>query len=544
MEFRSPVADLQIPEVSLPEFVLGGLTEVDAAREAIVHHATGQRLTFGQVRRDVEAVASWLAARGIGPGDAVTVALPNSPEFVTAFHGIVRSGAAASTANTVYQVRELAHVLRCAGSRLVVTNADLLQRVCAAAAEVGLAPAQIIVAGVGAREAAAAGGHTAYDDVLATEPDPPRLEVDPRTHVAALPMSMGYAGLPKAVELSHRNVIANVLQFPVHLEPIPPTASILAVVPMSHGYGITALANFGLRRRLPIYTMPAFQPEALVEIVETYRPTVLFIVPGIASWIATDPRVLDADWSSVELAVCGAASIEASVAAAVEERLGCDLVVGWGMTELSPIAAFRPRWRRDIAHTSIGMPIPNVVARVVDPTSGTDVAVPAGGGESAVGELWCRGDNVMLGFRGEPAQTARMVDADGWLHTGDLVTVTAEGCLTITGRCKDLIKSRGLQISPAELEAVLRTHPAVADAAVYPVDIPAAPGDQAPYALVQLAPGTSAKPFELIRFVDGQLAKYKQLKSVAFVDSIPRDAAGEIRRGELPGWAAGHTVRP
>ena len=537
MEFRPVTPDLDIPNVSLSEFVFGGLTDEEAAQDAIVHDATATRLTFGQVRDHAMSVATWLAAQGIGPGDAVTIVLANSPEFVTAFHGIVRCGAAASAASVAYQMREMAHVMHAAGARKVVTEVGLLPKVSEAAGRVGLSAADIIVAGPGGREAAAAGGHTAYDDVLATPANPPHVDIDPATHVAALPMSMGYSGLPKAVELSHRNIIANVLQFPVYCEPIPPGSRLLAVVPMSHGYGITALANFGLRRRMPIFTMPAFHPADFLELVRKHRPTVLFIVPGIASFLANDPAVGDVDWSCADLAISGAASMDGAVASALVERIGCDLVCGWGMTEMSPIASFRPRWRNDIDHTVIGMPIPNVRVRVVDPATGQDVAVPETG-ESAPGEMWCRGDSVMLRFHNDPEATARMLDADGWLHTGDLVTVDKEGCMRIVGRCKDLIKSRGLQISPAEIELVLREPPAVADAAVYPVAIAAAPGDEAPYALIQLHPGVTVKPFDLIRHVGTELAKYKQLKSVVFVDSIPRDAAGEIRRAELAGWAS------
>ena len=536
MEFRPVTADLDIPNVSLSEFVFGGLTEAEAQQVAIIHEPGGVQLTFGQVRAHAEAFATWLAGNGIGPGDAVTIVLPNSPEFVTAFHGIVRSGAAASTANVAYQVREIAHALRCAGARKIVTDADNLPRVLEAAGRVGLSDADIIVAGPGSAEAAAAGGHPAYESVLATPPAPPALDVDPATHVAALPMSMGYAGLPKAVQMSHRNLVANVLQFPVYCEPIPEGSRLLAIVPMSHGYGITALCNFGLRRRFPILTMPAFSPAGFLDLVRRHRPTVLFIVPGIASFLANDPSVDTVDWSCADLAISGAAAMPAEIAEAVERRIGCDLVCGWGMTEMSPIASFRPRWRTDISHTVIGMPVPNVTVRVVDPATGRDVDVPDTG-ESAPGEMWCKGDSVMLGFHGDPQATARMLDADGWLHTGDLVTVDKEGCMRIVGRCKDLIKARGLQISPEELETVLREHPSVADAAVYPVEIAGSPGDQAPYALIVLKPGVTAKPFDFIRHVGSQLAKYKQLKSVVFVDSIPRDASGAIRRGELAGWA-------
>lgn len=202
------------------------------------------------------------------------------------------------------------------------------------------------------------------------------------------------------------------------------------------------------------------------------------------------------------------------------------------MTELSPVTHVIPLDRFDIDLGTIGLAIPNVRFRVVDPETGADVAPPTDG-ESAPGEMWCTGPNAMLGYAGEPEDTDAVLDADGWVHTGDLVTVDAAGAVRVVDRIKELIKRRGFQVAPAELEALLATHPAVADAAVAGV-ASSTPGEQIPHALVQLREGATASEAELTRFVADHVASYKRLGGVTFVAKVPRSAAGKILRRRLP----------
>ena len=529
MEYRGPLPDITVPDVTLYDLLFAGLSDADAAKVALLDPATGAQLTFGELVAQVDAVATWLATAGIGPGDAVAVDLPNCPEYAAAFHGVVRSGAAVTPVNAGYTAHEIARQLTATGARGIVTVPALLPQVAAGAAEAGLAASAIIVIG---DDAADAGGHTRWSAVLATAPQPPAVAVDPATHVACLPFSSGTSGLPKPVMLSHRNLVANLLQFNEVLLPVGDDVSLVAFLPYSHIYALTTNLNYALYRRCPQYPLAGFDPTLFLATIATHRPAILFIVPPVAAFLARHPAIAQADLSSLKLIVVGAAPLDGAVGRALQERLGVRVVQGYGMTELSPVTHVIPFERRDIDLGTIGPAIPNVRFRVVDPATGADVAPAAPGAESLPGELWCAGPNAMLGYLGHPDSDA-VKDADGWVHTGDLVTVDHEGVVRVVDRIKELIKRRGMQIAPAELEAVLGAHPAVADAAV--LGVPSrVPGEQVPYALVQLRPDAAASPAELTAFVAERVAQHKRLGGVHVVAKIPRSAAGKILRRELP----------
>lgn len=331
--------------------------------------------------------------------------------------------------------------------------------------------------------------------------------------------------------LSHRNLVANMLQFNEVLAPLGDEVSLVAFLPYSHIYALTTNLNYGLLRRATQYTMAGFDPALFLGIVSKHRPAILFVVPPVAAFLARHPAVDKADLSSVKLIVSGAAPLDGAVGDALAVRLGARVIQGYGMTELSPVTHVIPLDWPDPDLGTIGTAIPNVRFRVVDPDSGEDVAVPAFG-ESEPGELWCSGPNAMLGYLGEVPDADAVRDADGWVHTGDLVVVDNRGVVRIVDRIKELIKRRGMQIAPAELEALLASHPAVADAAV--LGVRTKTGEEVPHALVQLAPGAEASGSELRQFVAGTVARYKQLGGVTFVEKVPRSAAGKILRRELP----------
>lgn len=525
MEHRGPAPDIEIPNSSLYDLIFAGLSETDAARTAFVHSETGLRVSFGEVKRDIDAVATWLAGHGVGPGDAVAIDLPNCPEFAAAFHGIARTGAASSPINPAAIAGEIARQLRETKSGYVLTNQMLLPKVAEAATAAGLAPENVIVL-------EGAPTHTPWADLVATEPNPPEVSIDPATHIVCLPVSSGTSGMPKVVMLSHRNLVANMLQFNEVLKPLGDDNSIVAFLPYSHIYGMTTNLNYGLFRRFPQYTMSSFAPQSFLGVIAAHRPTILFVVPPVAAFLAKHPAVSSVPWDSVRLIVCGAAPLDGPVGEAIQTRLGTRVVQGYGMTELSPVTHVIPLDRRDIDLGSIGPAIPNVRFRVVDPETGLDVEVPAQG-QSAPGELWCTGPNAMLGYLGVPRDTDAVLDAQGWVHTGDLVTVDAESVVRIVDRIKELIKRRGFQVAPAELEALLCAHPAVADAGVLGLASTAA-GEQIPYALVQLREGAEVGARELIGWVADQVAGYKRLGGLSFVEKVPRSTAGKILRRELP----------
>ena len=528
MEHRGPLPDIDVPDIGLYELLWEGLTDADAAKVAVLDEASGVRRTFGQVKRDVDAFATWLAARGIGPGDAVAIDLPNCPDYLSAFHGIVRAGAAATPVNAAATASEIGRQLTTTDARMIVTAPALAERVVRGAAQAGLEASAVLVTGEAGTEASGCGS---FAEALATEPSPPEISIDPATHLACLPFSSGTSGLPKAVMLSHRNLVANMLQFNEVLAPLGDEVSLVAFLPYSHIYALTTNLNYGLLRRATQYTMAGFDPALFLGIVSKHRPAILFVVPPVAAFLARHPAVDKADLSSVKLIVSGAAPLDGAVGDALAVRLGARVIQGYGMTELSPVTHVIPLDWPDPDLGTIGTAIPNVRFRVVDPDSGEDVAVPAFG-ESEPGELWCSGPNAMLGYLGEVPDADAVRDADGWVHTGDLVVVDNRGVVRIVDRIKELIKRRGMQIAPPELEALLASHPAVADAAV--LGVRTKTGEEVPHALVQLAPGAEASGSELRQFVAGTVARYKQLGGVTFVEKVPRSAAGKILRRELP----------
>lgn len=533
---RGPLPDVDIPDVSLYQLIFDSLSEADLDQVAVVHHESGERLSYRELRTHVDAMAAWCAAQGWGPGSVVAIALPNCPAYLSAFHGILRAGATVTTLNVAYTTYEYERHLSETAAVAVVTTSQFLTHLAPAVASAGLGRERIILVGETSTRTdplVEAGGHTSYADVLATHEPPPTLDLDPASHVAALPFSSGTTGLPKAVMLSHRNLVANVLQFAPVLEPSGDDHSFVALLPFSHIYALTTNLNFGLVKRFPIYTMSRFHPVDFLTIVATYRPTMLFIVPPVAAFLAKHPAVGQVDFSCVRVIVSGAAPLDGSLGDALASRLGAQVIQGYGMTELSPVTHVMPLNRPDIDHGTIGLAIPNVRFRIVDHNTG-DVEVPADGSASAPGELWCAGPNVMLGYFGHQEATDATVDADGWVHTGDLATVDNRGAVRIVDRIKELIKMRGFQVAPAELEAILCSHPQVADAAVLGIAVPGSAGDQAPHALVQRVEGATVSEKEIADYLAERVARYKHLRTVHFVETVPRSAAGKILRRELP----------
>lgn len=527
MEYRGPLPDIDVPDVDLYTLLFADLSEADSVRTAFVEPATGLQLSYGEVKQQTDAVATWLSAHAVGPGSAVAIDLPNCPHYAAAFHGIARTGAATTPVNPAAIASEIARQLRETAASYVITNQALLPKVAEAAVVAGLPAEAVIVI-----DPVEDSPHTAWLQLLHTPIALPQLSIDPATHIACLPVSSGTSGLPKIVMLSHRNLVANLLQFNEVLNAFGEDNSIVAFLPYSHIYGMTTNLNYGLLRHFTQYTMSGFAPQAFLEIIARYRPSMLFVVPPVAAFLAKHPAVESIPWDSVKLIVSGAAPLDGPVGQTIQARLNTRVVQGYGMTELSPVTHVIPPERRDLDLGTIGLAIPNVRFRVVDPQTGQDVAVPEAG-LSEPGELWCAGPNAMMGYLGVPRDADAVLDEAGWVHTGDLVRVDAEGVVRIVDRIKELIKRRGFQVAPAELEAVLCSHEAVADAGVLGLAA-SSPGEQIPHAVVQLREGAQISSRELIGWVSEQVASYKRLGGVTFVAKVPRSAAGKILRRELP----------
>ncbi|MGO4958469.1 AMP-binding protein [Luteococcus sp. Sow4_B9] len=529
MHYRGPQPDVDIPDCTLYDLFFASMDEEVAQKIAFDHAETGTVVTFGELKQQVDAFATWLGQRGIGQGAAVAVMLTNRPEYASAFHGIMRSGAAVAPVNVMGSPAEIARHLQLTDCTMVVTQAQLAESARAAADLVGLGPESVIVMDRGDGQA----DMLDWRDVMATPVDLPVLDLNPATDVACLPVSSGTSGLPKAVMLSHRNLVANMLQFDWVLAPLGYDHQFVAFLPYSHIFALTTILNYSLYRRFPQYTMSHFDARLFFEIIETRRPSVAFVVPPVAAFLARHPAALNVDWSSVKLLVSGAAAMDGKVAAALQERFDLRVIQGYGMTEMSPVSHIMPVDRPDLPLDSVGPPVASATIRVVDPETGQDVPVPAPGEWSQPGELWVSGPNIMLGYLRQTEETDAIRDAEGWIHTGDLVQVDRDGVTRVVDRIKELIKHRGFQVAPVELEHHLMEHPEVIDAAV--LGRPRPSGDQVPHALLVLREGADPSVAkEVVQWLNHQVAQYKHLGGATVVAEIPRSAAGKILRRQLP----------
>ncbi|HEX8859626.1 MAG TPA: 4-coumarate--CoA ligase family protein [Actinomycetes bacterium] len=501
-----------MPDVPLHELVLGA-AEGYGDKPALIDGPSGRTLTYTQLVEAVRRVAAGLAERGFRKGDAFAIWLPNTPEYAVAFYAVSLAGGVSTTANPLYTADELANQLNDSHARFLLTAPPLLERARAAADRSGVE--EIFVLGE-------AEGATPFAELLASKGEPPKVEIDPANDLVTLPYSSGTTGLPKGVMLTHRNIVANLCQGDTFLVE-GDQERVIAVLPLYHIYGLSVLMCGVVWKGATLVTMPRFDLEEFLRLLQDQHITRAFLVPPIILALAKHPLVDKYDLSALNTVLSGAAPLDAGLEAACAERTGALVTQGWGLTETSPVlttnVGSEPR------PGSVGRLLANTRLRVVDPASGRDLPV----GET--GELMAAGPQIMKGYLGRPEETAGMLDADGWLHTGDLGYVDADGYVYVVDRVKELIKYKGLQVAPAELEAVLLSHPAIADAAV--VGARDEEAGEVPKAFVVTSQPLSEA--EVMDFVAERVAPFKKVRQVEFVDEIPKAPSGKILRRVLAG---------
>ena len=327
--------------------------------------------------------------------------------------------------------------------------------------------------------------------------------------------------------LTHRSVAANVAQSRTCLG-VEPDDVVIAFLPFFHVMGQTCVMATALVSGATLVSLPRFDLEQFLQTIQDHRVTVALVVPPVMNALARHPAVDRYDLSSLRLVGCGAAPLGAETEAAVASRLGCHVGQGFGMTEASALVAGPTFDSANVQRGSSGWLVPNTEARIVDPATGDDL------GPGDTGELWVRGPQVFAGYLNRPEATAATLDSDGWLRTGDVAHIDADGYVFITDRLKELIKVKGYQVAPAELEALLITHPAVADAAV--IGRPDDDAGEVPVAYV--VPGDDLDIDELLSWVAERVAPYKRLRAVEIVEEIPKSPSGKILRRMLRDRAA------
>ena len=437
---------------------------------------------------------------------------PNIPEYASFFHGAAYAGGTVTTVNPTYTAGEVNHQLHDSGASILVTISMFLDL--AREAAEGTAVTEIMT--IDPVE-----GVPSMFDLLGSGSLTEQVPVDTADTPVVLPYSSGTTGRSKGVILSHDNLTANIEQLE-HVMHFDDDDVALAFLPFFHIYGMQVLMNGLLANGVTIVTMPRFDLEEALTIVQDHKISWFFAVPPIVLALAKHPLVEQYDTSSLKVIFSGAAPLSGELGEEASQRLGCDVIQGYGMTELSPVSHATIIGQ---GHSgSSGVTVSNTECRIVDP-EGNDLGVDEDG------ELWVRGPQVMKGYLNNPEATAETIDADGWLHTGDVAHFDSDGHVYIVDRIKELIKYKGFQVPPAELEGLLVTHPEIADAAV--IGVPDDEAGELPKAFVTCAAGSELTAEAVQEFVSGQVASYKQIRMVEFIDVIPKSASGKILRREL-----------
>ncbi len=513
--FTSPLPPISIPASPLTPYVLersGRLAE----KAAFIDGATGRTMTYAEFDDAVRRQAGgWLEA-GLAKGEVVAVMAPNCPDYGVVFHAVALAGGVVTTVNPTYTAGEVHHQLVDSGATRLVTVPTFLEMAMAAIADSAVREVYVIGEAEGHASIASLAGAALAEQVPVDLDD-----------VVVLPYSSGTTGLAKGVMLTHRNLVSNIEQALATVG-VSGNDAFVAVLPFFHIYGMQVLLNLGLRAGSTIVTMPRFDLEQFLSLHQEHRLTRAFVAPPMVVALAKHPVVDSYDLSALEWILSGAAPLSADLAVECGQRLGCEVVQGYGMTELSPVSHATPSG--GFKPGSVGVTVPNTEVQIVDPATGSSLGV----GDD--GEIWVRGPQVMKGYLNNEAATRATIDENGWLHTGDIGHIDDDGHLFVVDRLKELIKYKGFQVPPAELEALLLTHPDIADVGV--IGLPDEEAGEIPAAYVVLKPGRDTSAADIQRFVADNVANYKQVRKLMFVDAIPKSPSGKILRRVLRDQAA------
>jgi long-chain acyl-CoA synthetase len=484
-----------------------------ADRVAII--SRNRPTTYGDLREQVSHLRGGLRALGVEPGDRVAMLCANNRYFVISYLAVAGIGAVAVPLNPMSPAPEITAELSVVEPVAVIVG-PAARGSWAGVDRSGVPSLRHVVMA----EGSVGPDELALDDVMAADPVP-IVDVAPDT-TAVMMFTSGTAGAPRAAMLSHGNLLANIAQGLTSRSHTEADDVVYGVLPLFHIFGLNVVLGVSFTMGATVLLVQRFDPATAAESVRERRITVL---PGAPSmWVAfAHFDELPADtFASVRIALSGASKLPVAIAEKVEERFGIRIAEGYGLTEAAPVVTssaggLEPRYG------SVGKALPGVEVRLVG-DHGQDALV------GDVGEIWVRGDNVFQGYWREPEITARVLD-DGWLHTGDLATADDDGWLYLVDRAKDLIIVSGFNVFPAEVEAVLAAHPAVAEVGV--IGVPHPHTGEAVKAFVVVAEGASVDEDALIDHCCDFLARYKAPSKIVFVDELPRNTSGKLLRRDL-----------
>ena len=474
----------------------------------------GGSLTYAELDTLSDLVATSLRASGVRPGDTVALQLPNIPQFLVAYFGILKAGGVVVPVNILLKAPEVAFVLGDSAARILITWGGVLDEALKGAASAGVSE----IYAVGDDERA-----IAFERLLAVPAATSRLAAREQDDTAVIMYTSGTTGRPKGAQLTHMQLYMNA-DIPGRLFEVRPDDVVITVLPLFHVFGLSSILNVCVRFGCTMSLIPRFDPATVLAAIQRDRATIFEGVPAMFAGLLAYPDLDKYDVSSLRVAISGGASIPAAVLDAFEQRFGIPVLEGYGLTETASTVTFNksPQDRRIY---SVGKPIWGTQTEI---WNADGKALPPGKGN--VGEVVTRGLHVMKGYLNNAEATADAF-ADGWFHTGDLGYFDEDGFLFIVGRAKELIIRGGYNVYPLEVEDVLRGHPAVIEAAV--VGIPHERLGEEVMAVVVPRPGTAVTAAELIAFCKERIAAYKYPRVIEFRAELPKNTLGKVLKDEL-----------
>ncbi|GAA0155501.1 ligase [Lithospermum erythrorhizon] len=521
--YHSKHTSMNLPTEPFADVVSYIFSQKHEGENALVDSSTGVSIPYSQLYPSVKAVASGLHHMGVKQGDVVLILLPNSIIFPIIFLGVLSLGATIAPMNPVSNPLEIKKQTKDCKVKLAFTTPEKVEQLKSAGLQFPTIPVQEnIIPG------------SIFHTIITSDPNFAPKPIINQEHAAAIMFSSGTTGACKGVVLTHKNFIAMVALFirfeASQYKELSPSKNVyLAVLPMFHIFGLAQFVTGLLSLGTTIIVMKKFDPEEMIRAIEKFRVTHFPVVPPLMNALTKKARTLPNSseiLKSLKQVSSGAAPLTTkAIQEFVQALPHVDFIQGYGMTETTAVATRGFNTNELKNYTSVGLLAPNSEAKVVDWVSGE--SMPPGG----VGELWLRSPGVMKCYLKNPEETINNVDKDGWLHTGDIVYFDQDGYLYVIDRLKEVIKYKGFQISPADLESVLMSHPEVVDAAVTAITDEEA--GEIPVAFVVRKKGSKLSETSLMDFVATKVSPYKKVRKVCFTNVVPRSAAGKIIRREL-----------
>ena len=478
------------------------------------------RLTYRELWDRANALAAGLYDLGIRKGDCVGTLIPNSPAIITSYYGIWMAGAAIAPCNALASKKEFTHQLQDADAKILIAAETMADMAMSAAEGLGL---RVILAPVGETVAALPADAVRFDDLIHTgRKRPADVVIDPRDDMAVLLYTGGTTGDPKGAVLTHRNIVANTIQFAEWYALDPGKEVFVCTIPMSHSGGMSGVMNVPLYSGATLVVLRRFLAETVARVIEQYRATRFFGVPTMFVALLGSEKAKSCDMTSLKACRTNAAPLPVAVKKEFDRLIGREVLIeGYGLTETSPLTHANPIEKAKAG--SIGIPLTDTDAKVIDLKTGADLFT------GQEGELVLRGPQIMKGYWGKPEATETAL-AGGWFHTGDVVRMDEEGYFFIVDRVKDMINSGGYKVWPREVEEILYTHPKVRMAMVFGVSDDYY-GETVKACIV---PKDEAKETitkdEITAFCKKKMASYKAPKHIEFHDSLPISAQGKMLR--------------